>query len=106
MSGGYQPTERTTPTRNPSRVTYDRAAVHAVLDKALVCHVGFVLDDYPVVLPKLHARVGEALCLHGSTGARALHAATGGGLDVCVTVTFTDGLVLARSAFHHSINYR
>jgi len=97
---------QTTPTRNAARVSYDRAAVHAVLDEALICHVGFVADGEPVVLPQLHARVGDRLYLHGSTGARALHAARTGGLPVCVTVTLTDGLVLAGSAFHHSINYR
>jgi nitroimidazol reductase NimA-like FMN-containing flavoprotein (pyridoxamine 5'-phosphate oxidase superfamily) len=80
--------------------------VHAVLVEALVCHVGFVVDGRPVVLPHLHARIDEALYLHGSTGARAMQAARGGGLDVCVTVTLLDGLVLARSAFHHSVNYR
>jgi nitroimidazol reductase NimA-like FMN-containing flavoprotein (pyridoxamine 5'-phosphate oxidase superfamily) len=87
-------------------VSYDRETVHAVLDEALVCHVGFVVDGRPVVLPHLHARLDEALYLHGSTAARAMQAAGGGGLDVCVTVTLLDGLVLARSAFHHSVNYR
>ena len=102
----YPPTPRTTPSRSRERVAYDRAAVHAVLDEATVCHVGFVVDGRPVVLPQLHARVGDLLYLHGSTGARALRAAAGAGLPVCVTVTLVDGLVLARSAFHHSINYR
>ena len=102
----YAPSPRTEPTRAPHRVSYDRATVHAVLDEAVVCHVGFVADGRPVVLPQLHARVGETLYLHGSTGARALLAARSGGLDVCVTVTLVDGLVLARSAFHHSVNYR
>jgi nitroimidazol reductase NimA-like FMN-containing flavoprotein (pyridoxamine 5'-phosphate oxidase superfamily) len=102
----YLPTPRTTPTRHADRVGYDRATAHAVLDEAVVAHVGFVVDDRPVVLPQLHARVGDVLYLHGSTGARALLAARAGGLDVCVTVTLVDGLVLARSAFHHSINYR
>ena len=104
--GDYAPTPRTTPTRLAERVGYDRAAAHAVLDEAVVAHVGFVVDGRPVVLPQLHARVGDVLYLHGSTGARALLAARNGGLDVCVTVTLVDGLVLARSAFHHSINYR
>jgi nitroimidazol reductase NimA-like FMN-containing flavoprotein (pyridoxamine 5'-phosphate oxidase superfamily) len=94
------------PTRIRERVGYDRATVHAVLDEAVVCHVGFVVDGRPVVLPQLHARVDDRLYLHGSTGARALHGATDGGLDICVTVTLVDGLVLARSAFHHSVNYR
>ena len=102
----YAPTPRTTPTRSAERLTYDEAAAHEVLDEALVSHVGFVVDGRPVVLPHLHARVGGTLYLHGSTGARALLAARGDGIDVCVTVTLLDGLVLARSAFHHSVNYR
>jgi nitroimidazol reductase NimA-like FMN-containing flavoprotein (pyridoxamine 5'-phosphate oxidase superfamily) len=102
----YPASPRTEPTRLRDRVGYDRATVHAVLDEAVVCHVGFVVDGRPVVLPQLHARVGDRLYLHGSTGARGLRLATDGGLDVCVTVTLVDGLVLARSAFHHSINYR
>lgn len=105
-TGAYDPTARTTPSRAPQRVAYDRAAVHGVLDEAVVCHVGFVVDGAPVVLPQLHVRVGERLYLHGSTGARALLTAGDGGLPVCVTVTLVDGLVLARSAFHHSVNYR
>lgn len=106
MTASYDPTPRTTPTRAAQRVSYDREAVHAVLDEAVVCHVGFVVAGLPVVLPQLHARVGDVLYLHGSTGARALQAAREGGLRVCVTVTLLDGLVLARSAFHHSVNYR
>jgi nitroimidazol reductase NimA-like FMN-containing flavoprotein (pyridoxamine 5'-phosphate oxidase superfamily) len=102
----YPASPRTEPTRRRERVGRDRAAVHAVLDEAVVCHVGFVVDGRPVVLPQLHARIGDRLYLHGSTGARGLRLATDGGLDVCVTVTLVDGLVLARSAFHHSINYR
>jgi nitroimidazol reductase NimA-like FMN-containing flavoprotein (pyridoxamine 5'-phosphate oxidase superfamily) len=102
----YPPTALTSPSREADRVGYDRATVHAVLDEAVVCHVGFVVDGRPVVLPQLHARVGERLYLHGSTGARALRNARDGGLDVCVTVTLLDGLVLARSAFNHSANYR
>jgi uncharacterized protein len=105
-SGDYPETPRTRATRSRDRVSYDRTTVHATLDEAVVCHVGFVVDGRPVVLPQLHARVGERLYLHGSTGARALRLAEGAGLDVCVTVTLVDGLVLARSAFHHSINYR
>ncbi len=103
----YPASPRTDPSRKSQRVGRDRATVHAVLDEAVVCHVGFVDDDgRPVVLPQLHARVGERLYLHGSTGARALRRAADGGLDVCVTVTLVDGLVLARSAFSHSVNYR
>lgn len=102
----YPASPRTVPTRLRERVGYDRATVHAVLDEAVVCHVGFVVDGRPVVLPQLHARVGDRLYLHGSTGARALRGAASAGLEVCVTVTLVDGLVLARSAFHHSVNYR
>lgn len=106
MANTYQPSPRTTPTRAAQRVAYDRAAVHRVLDEAVVAHVGFVVDGRPVVLPQLHARVGDQVYLHGSTGARAMLVARDGGLPVCVTVTLLDALVLARSAFHHSINYR
>lgn len=102
----YPPTDRTTPTRLRERVGYDRATVHAVLDEATICHVGFVVDGRPVVLPQLHVRVGDDLYLHGSTAARALRSAGDDGLEVCVTVTLVDGLVLARSAFNHSVNYR
>jgi nitroimidazol reductase NimA-like FMN-containing flavoprotein (pyridoxamine 5'-phosphate oxidase superfamily) len=105
-ASSYEATAQTTPTRHPERVSYDRTAVHAVLDEAVLCHVGFVIDGQPVVLPQLHARVGDVLYLHGSSGARALRAAGRAGLEVCVTATLIDGLVLARSAFHHSINYR
>ncbi|RMI41229.1 pyridoxamine 5'-phosphate oxidase family protein [Streptomyces triticirhizae] len=101
--GSYPPAASTTPTRARERVTYDRALVHSILDAAYLCHLGFVADGRPVVLPTLYARDGERLYLHGSTGARALRH---DGLPVCVTVTHVDGLVLAKSAFHHSINYR
>lgn len=105
---GYTPTDRTVPTRSPDRASYDKDLVHAILDEAYVCHLGFVRDGAPVVLPTLYARVGERLYVHGSTGSRPLRAAgqTDPGLPVCLTVTHVDGLVLARSAFHHSINYR
>ncbi|MEG8280918.1 pyridoxamine 5'-phosphate oxidase family protein [Streptomyces sp. AHA2] len=104
----YTPTDRTVPTRSAERASYDKELVHAILDEACVCHLGFVRDGAPVVLPTLYARVGERLYLHGSTGSRPLRAAGRAepGLPVCVTVTHVDGLVLARSAFHHSINYR
>lgn len=106
-SGRYSPTDRTVPTRNRDRAAYDRETVHAILDEDYLCHLGFVRDGAPVVLPTLYARVGERLYLHGSTGARPLRQAAGpDGLPVCVTVTHVDGLVLARAAFHHSINYR
>ncbi|WP_327734434.1 pyridoxamine 5'-phosphate oxidase family protein [Streptomyces nojiriensis] len=107
-TGSYEPTDRTVPSRSRDRARYDRATVHSILDGAYICHLGFVRDGAPVVLPTLYARVGESLYMHGSTGSRPLLAArrTDPGLPVCVTVTHVDGLVLARSAFHHSLNYR
>ncbi|MFG2790327.1 pyridoxamine 5'-phosphate oxidase family protein [Streptomyces sp. NPDC048419] len=104
----YTPTDRTVPTRSAERASYDKELVHAILDEAYVCHLGFVRDGRPVVLPTLFARVGELLYVHGSTGSRPLRM-TGKadpGLEVCLTVTHVDALILARSAFHHSINYR
>ncbi|WP_412078605.1 pyridoxamine 5'-phosphate oxidase family protein [Streptomyces xanthophaeus] len=107
-TSAYEPTGRTVPTRSRDRARYDRETVHSILDQAYVCHLGFVRDGAPVVLPTLFGRVGEALYIHGSTGSRPLLAAgkADPGLPVCVTVTHVDGLVLARSAFHHSLNYR
>ncbi|WP_455359475.1 pyridoxamine 5'-phosphate oxidase family protein [Streptomyces sp. SYSU K21746] len=105
----YERTDRTFPTRGRDRATYDSEVVHAILDEGYVCHLGFVRDGAPVVLPTLYGRVGERLYVHGSTGSRPLRMAGQGadpGLAVCLTVTHVDGLVLARSAFHHSINYR
>ncbi|WP_030808794.1 pyridoxamine 5'-phosphate oxidase family protein [Streptomyces sp. NRRL F-2799] len=104
----YAPTDRTVPTRAPQRASYDKDAVHAILDEGYLCHLGFVRDGAPVVLPTLYGRVGERLYVHGSTGSRPLRmtGAADPGLPVCLTVTHVDGLVLARSAFHHSINYR
>ena len=99
----YQRTERTRARRLPERAAYDRATVHAILDEGFICHVGFVVDGQPFVVPTGYARVGETLYLHGSTGSRL---GLRPGMDVCVTVTLLDGLVLARSAFHHSMNYR
>ncbi|MFJ4777485.1 pyridoxamine 5'-phosphate oxidase family protein [Streptomyces sp. NPDC088762] len=108
VNDAYAPTDRTVPTRSPKRARYDRETVHSILDQAYVCHLGFVRDGAPVVLPTLFGRVGESLYIHGSTGSRPLLAAgkADPGLPVCVTVTHVDGLVLARSAFHHSLNYR
>lgn len=107
-SDAYPRTERTVPTRAAQRAHYDRELVHAILDEGYVCHLGFVRDGAPVVLPTLYARAGERLYLHGSTGSRPLRAAgpPDPGLAVCLTVTHVDGLVLAKSAFHHSVNYR
>ncbi len=101
----YPQTGRNVPTRSRERAAYDRATVHAILDGGYVGHLGYVRDGAPVVLPTLYARSGETLYLHGSTGSRPLRGADPG-IAVCVTVTHVDGLVLARSAFHHSINYR
>jgi nitroimidazol reductase NimA-like FMN-containing flavoprotein (pyridoxamine 5'-phosphate oxidase superfamily) len=103
----YLATSRTTPTRYRDRVRYDRATVHGILDEALICHVGYLKAGRPVVLPTTHARLGEVLYLHGSTGSGPmLAAASSEGLPVCVTVTLVDGLVLARAALHHSLKYR
>jgi uncharacterized protein len=99
----YQRTERTQVRRLPERGAYDRATVHAILDEGFICHVGFVVDGQPYVVPTGYARVGETIYLHGSSGSRL---GLRPGMDVCVTVTLLDGLVLARSAFHHSMNYR
>ena len=104
----YAPTARTVPTRYRERARYDRATVHGILDEALFCHVGVVGDEGPVVLPTMHVRLGETLYLHGSTGSGPMLAAAGApeGLPVCVTATLVDGLVLARSAMHHSLEFR
>ncbi|WFE49696.1 bifunctional pyridoxamine 5'-phosphate oxidase family protein/GNAT family N-acetyltransferase [Micromonospora sp. WMMD1155] len=102
----YPPTARTTPHRSRDRMSYDEAAAHAVLDEAYDCALGFTVDGRPRVLPTLHVRIGDTLYLHGSTGSRPLLAARGDGLPVCVAVTLLDGLVYARSQFHHSANYR
>ena len=104
MSGADQ-RPRTRVTRVPDRADYDLATVAAILDAAPICHVG-VIDErgFPVVIPTLHARAGEQLYLHGSAAGRTIKAA--GSSEICVTATLVDGLVLARSAFHHSINYR
>ena len=100
-----EPTPRTTLRRLPARGHFDRATVNAILDEALVCHVGFVSDGQPFVIPTIHARVGDHVFVHGSAASRMLKTLQGG-LPVCLTVTLVDGLVLARSAFHHSMNYR
>jgi nitroimidazol reductase NimA-like FMN-containing flavoprotein (pyridoxamine 5'-phosphate oxidase superfamily) len=98
-------TERTTVRRLPKRGLYDRETIHAIIDEALICHVGFVVEGAPVVIPTIHTRVGETLYFHGSAASRMLRSLRGG-VEACVTVTLLDGLVLARSAFHHSMNYR
>lgn len=106
MTATYPPTDRTTPTRLRDRAVYDRDLTHAILDEAYVCHLSFVADGEPRLLPTLHVRVADTLYLHGSTGSRPMLAARADGLAVCVAVTLIDGLVLARSQFHHSANYR
>ncbi len=101
----YEPTERTKAKRLPKRAAYDAETVHAILDGGMVAHVGFIHDGQPYVLPMIYGRKGAALYLHGSAAGRALRALKGGA-PLCVTVTLLDGLVMARSAFHHSMNYR
>jgi uncharacterized protein len=101
----FTPTERTRLGRIPNRGTYDRAQVHAILDEGKVCHVGFSLDGQPYVIPTGYVRFGDELYIHGSAASRMVRA-LGDGIDICVTVTLIDGLVLSRSAFHHSMNYR
>ena len=98
-------TERTTLKRLPKRGSYDAAVVYPILDEGFICHVGFVVDGKPRVIPTGYARVDEQLFIHGSQASRMLRELEQG-IDVCVTVTIVDGLVLARSALHHSMNYR
>ena len=101
----YTPTDRTQVRRLPKRATYDKEQVHAILDEGFLCHVGFVVDGQPFVIPTGYVRFGDQLYIHGSAASRMLRSA-GQGIDVCVTVTLVDGFVLARSVFHHSMNYR
>lgn len=101
----YEQTARNAVRRYPGRGAYDRATIDPIVDAALICHVGFVVEGQPFVIPTLHARDEETILLHGSVGSRLLrHAVTGAPL--CITITHVDGLVLARSSFNHSINYR
>jgi uncharacterized protein len=97
--------KRTQVQRLPDRGKYDAETIHAILDAAFVCHVGFVVDGQPFVIPTNYARDGQKLYLHGSSASRMLRTLAGG-IPVCVTVTHVDGVVMARSAFHHSVNYR
>lgn len=105
MSERYEPTDRTKVRRLPDRGNYDADVVHRILDEATIAHVGFVAEGQPYVLPMIHGRIGSRLYLHGAAGGRHLRALAGG-TPLCVTATIVDGLVLARSAFHHSMNYR
>ncbi|MBS0364344.1 MAG: pyridoxamine 5'-phosphate oxidase family protein [Proteobacteria bacterium] len=101
----YTATPRTRVRRLPKRAVYDKAQVHAILDEGVVCHMGFSHQNLPYVIPTLYGRVGDTLYMHGSGASRTLKTMAEG-IDVCVTVTLLDAYVLARSAFHHSMNYR
>jgi len=105
MTKDIHPTVKTKLRRLPKRGSYDRELIHQILDEAFICHVGFVVDSQPYVIPTGYGRVGDTLYIHGSAASRMLRNLARG-IDVCVTVTLIDGLVLARSAFHHSMNYR
>jgi hypothetical protein len=105
VSDSFPPTERTRVVREPQRGVFDREAVHKILDEGFICHVGFSLEGQPYVIPTMFARVGEAIYFHGSAASRMLRNLSAG-LPVCITVTLLDGLVLARSVFNHSMNYR
>ncbi len=101
----FQQTERTTLKRLPARGVYDRELVYQMLDEGFICHAGFAVEGRPFVIPTGYARANDKLYIHGSQASRMLRTLQNG-VDVCVTVTLLDGLVLARSAFHHSMNYR
>jgi len=91
--------------REPQRAVYDRETIYGILDEGMVCHVGFAIEGRPFVIPTMFARVGDAIYFHGSAASRMLKGLSGE-LSVCITVTLSDGLVLARSVFNHSMNYR
>ena len=99
------PTQRTRTVREAHRGVYDRESIYKILDEGFVCHVGFAVDGQPFVIPTLFARIGDAIYFHGSAASRMLRGVSEGA-NVCVTVTLTDGIVLARSVFNHSMNYR
>ena len=101
----FPQTERTKLKRLPKRGHFDRETVYGILDEGFICHVGFAVDGQPFVIPTGYGRVGDKLYIHGSQASRMLRNLAGG-VNVCVTATIVDGLVLARSAFHHSMNYR
>jgi nitroimidazol reductase NimA-like FMN-containing flavoprotein (pyridoxamine 5'-phosphate oxidase superfamily) len=100
-----QASNRTRVRRKPERGAYERAAIEAILDEALVAHLGFAVEGQPYVIPTLHARIGEEVYFHGSAGSRTIRALAAGA-PLCLTATLLDGVVLARSAAHHSVNYR
>jgi nitroimidazol reductase NimA-like FMN-containing flavoprotein (pyridoxamine 5'-phosphate oxidase superfamily) len=101
----FSVTVRTRIVREPNRAVYDRDAIYKILDEAFTCHVGFAVEGQPFVIPTMFARVGDEIYFHGSAASRTLRGAAGG-MSVCITVTLSDGLVLARSVFNHSMNYR
>jgi nitroimidazol reductase NimA-like FMN-containing flavoprotein (pyridoxamine 5'-phosphate oxidase superfamily) len=101
----FTPTDRTKVHRLPKRAVYDTAQIHSILDEGYLCHVGFAVDGQPYVIPTGYARSGNLIYIHGSAASRMLRSLDRG-VDVCLTVTLLDGFVLARSAFHHSMNYR
>ena len=105
MSAEYEVTSRSRVRRHPERASYDREIVHAILDEGLICHLGFVSEGSPVVIPTMYARSGEVIYLHGAPASRMLKTLSAG-VEVSLAVTLLDGLVLARSVFHHSMNYR
>ena len=105
MASSYEPTDRTTLDRHPERAAYDRPTVHAILDEALIGHLGFADGDSPFVIPMLFARMGDTVYVHGSARSRVLRAAANG-QPVCLTITLIDGLVMSRAVFSHSMNYR
>lgn len=99
------PTTRTRVLRLPEHGAYDRETIYSILDEGFICHIGFVAEGGPVVIPTGYGRIGDTLYIHGSAASRMLRSLKDG-IEMCVTVTLVDGLVLARSAFHHSMNYR
>ncbi len=105
MNKTIEPTSRTKVKRLPARGHFERETIYSILDAAFICHVGFIVDGQPYVIPTGYARIDDHLYIHGSSASRMLRNLSKE-IDVCVTVTIVDGLVLARSAFHHSINYR
>lgn len=105
MKSSTLKTDKTRLRRIPKRGSFDRETIYSILDEAFICHVGFVSEGQPYVIPTGFARVGDHLFVHGSSASRMLRTVANG-IDICVTVTLIDGLVLARSAFHHSMNYR
>lgn len=105
MTRQIKPTDRTGLQRIPKRGSFDLETIYSILDEGFICHLGFAVEGQPFVIPTGYARIGDQLMIHGSAASRTLRAVANQ-IDVCVTVTLIDGLVLARSAFHHSMNYR